>query len=67
MVSEVIATAWEMKLAQKMQDRQCKTRIEILNAVDNFGNCVKQLLIKGRGKFRNIMLMAQRIAAKHSC
>ena len=83
-VSEVIATAWEMESAQKTQDRQCKTRIEILSeahegqctcnakaewhscalqllannniAVDNFANCVKQLLIKGRGKFRNIML-----------
>jgi hypothetical protein len=83
-VSEVIATAWEMDSAQQTQERQCKTRIELLNeayrgectcstiqqwhncalqllsnnsiAIDNFAKCVKELLTKGRGKFRNIML-----------
>lgn len=83
-VNEVIDTAWEMESAQKTQERQSKTRIELLNdahqqectcttnsewhncalqvlarnniAVDNFGNCVKELLTKGRGKFRNILL-----------
>ena len=25
-------------------------------AVDNFAGCVKELLVKGRGKFRNVML-----------
>lgn len=83
-VSEVIATAWEMQSAQEAHIRQSKTRIELLNearhgecicitkeewhscalqllannsiAVENFSNCVKELLVKGRGKFRNIML-----------
>ena len=83
-VNEVIDTAWEMESAQKTQERQSKTRIELLNdahqqectcttnsewhncalqvlarnniAVDNFANCVKELLTKGRGKFRNILL-----------
>ena len=83
-VNEVIATAWEMESAQKTEERQGKTRIELLQdayqhectcdtyhewhycalqllannniSVDNFANCVKDLLTKGRGKFRNIML-----------
>ena len=37
-VSEVIATAWEMESAQKTQDRQCKTRIEILKEAHE-GQC----------------------------
>lgn len=83
-VNEVIATAWEMESAQRTQERQGKTRIELLRdayqhectcnadgewhycalqllannniSVDNFANCVKELLTKGRGKFRNVML-----------
>ena len=83
-VSEVIATAWEMDSAQETQERQCKTRLELLKEahegectcntsqewyscalqllsnnnipVDNFASCVKNLLNKGRGKFRNILL-----------
>ena len=82
-VNEVIATVWETKLAQKMQERQGKTCIELLEdayqyeckcnnyhewhycalqllanniSVDNFANCVVDLLTKGCGKFRNIML-----------
>ena len=50
-VSEVIARAWEMESAQKTQDRQCKTRIEILNeaqctcnAKDEWHSCALQLL-----------------------
>ena len=30
-VNEVIDTAWEMESAQKTQERQSKTRIELLN------------------------------------
>ena len=83
-VNEVIDTAWEMESAQKTQERQSKTRIELLNdahqqectcttnsewhncalqvlarnniAVDNFANCIKEILTKGCGKFRNILL-----------
>ena len=83
-VNEVIATAWEMESAQKTQERQSKSRIEVLHdayqqkctchmdsewhncalqllannniAVGNFAGCIKDLLVKGRGKFRNIML-----------
>ena len=83
-VNEVIANAREMESAQKIQERQSKSRIEVLHdayqqkctcnmdrewhncalqllannniAVGNFDGCIKDLLAKGRGKFRNIML-----------
>ena len=73
-----------MESAQKTQERQSKSRIEVLHdayqqkctcnmdsewhncalqllgnnniAVGNFAGCIKDLLAKGRGKFRNIML-----------
>ena len=93
-VNEVIATAWEMESAQKIQERQHKTRIELIHdyyqhecvcntegewhycvlqllsnnniSVHKFANCVKELLTKGCGKFRNVMLTGPATVVKHS-
>ena len=53
-VNEVIATAWEMESAQKTQERQSKSRIEVLhdayqqkctsNMDNEWHNCALQLL-----------------------
>ena len=89
LLSEVIATAWEMDSARQTQDRQCKTCLDLLKEahegecicntnqewyncalqllsnsnipVDNCASCVKNLLNKGRRKFRNILLTGPRL------
>ena len=83
-VSEVLATAWEMTNAQAKLDRSKKTRIEILEEAaqgqcvsgcngewltcasevleqngirrEAFATAIRELLEKGRSKFRNIMI-----------
>ena len=83
-VSEVLATAWEMTNVQAKLDRSKKTRIEILEKAtqgqcasgcngewltcasevleqdgirrEAFATAIRELLEKGRSKFRNIMI-----------